>query len=159
MIVGVHGLALEQHVLAGVALAALVGVDERDPAGQEGEAAQVGFASVTALALVQSVTGMAALDRLRAREVQGRHDVVGGGGDAGVADEVAHGGDADGHQHAGDRQDDHQLQQRETGLGSFHGSHYTERPGGQSGPSDGRSRAATNGKSRVSAALLMSARA
>ena len=56
-----------------------------------------------------------------AREMQGRHDVVGGARDAGIADEIGHGRDADGKQHARDPEDDHQFQQRESGLGSFHG--------------------------------------
>ncbi len=59
--------------------------------------------------------------------MQGCHDVVGGARDAGIADEVGHGRDADGKQHARDREDDHQFEQRESGLGSFHGLHYKER--------------------------------
>ena len=160
---GVHRLVVQQDRLADIALAALVRVHEGDPPGQE-RRVSAGRGVVLRVVGVQRVgagaegDGQAPLDGFGTREMQGGHDVIRRAGDARIAYEVAHGRNGNGEQDAPDRDDQHQFEQRESGLGSFHGSHYKECITRNRGPSDGRSRRGDERRTGGSRRPLMSAR-
>jgi hypothetical protein len=155
---------VQKDLFTGVALATLVQVDKGDPAGQQ-RRVRAGRARVGRIVGLDRIRAgaerhrHAPLEGFRASEVQGCHDVVRGSRDPPVPDEVAHCRDRDGHQNACDGENHHELEQRETGRGSFHGLHYKERQTRRKWRSDGRGRRGDERPGSPSGGILMSARA